>query len=53
MDGCFLTASGRQSTFSMNPEALYNKRVTSQSESNTTATYMLWGKIILVSKQGI
>ena len=23
------------------PEAFYNKRVTSQSESNTTATYLL------------
>ena len=35
------------------PETIYNKQVTSQSESNTTATYMLRGKLISVSKQGI
>ena len=35
------------------PEAPYKRHVTSQSESNTTATYMLFPQLFSVSKRGI
>ena len=56
LDGLFsnkLFPHGTRLYYKQAPEAFYNKRVTSQSESNTTATYLLRCKKISVSKQGV